>query len=335
MGKKSLLAPTSEENTGNEKDSEKKKKPMTATAAAKKAAPKPKKKKKAAAKKKAPVSKTAKKEAAPKSAPKKKKAPPRRTAAAKSSAKPKAKKEAPFSISIDAPKTVEVEATSRVPEQADSGKADTPFAAVRVESTFPEEKKTVDSTQKMAAVGLAVLALLLVMVLWSSASNVGKFYVKRVDGQLEIWKGRFSPKGMDRVFTLNSTSMPMEPQEVYSKEEAYTLIFEGVIADADALLGTDEMPDFELIRRTLASAQPFAYTREMAQRLQKRLDKIDMMALVYKADILAGKGTVEDLTRARESLKKAMGLNLDEAEKGLIQQKISWVDQMLEAAAEE
>jgi len=335
MGKKSLLAPTSGENTGSEKDSEKKKKPMTATAEPKKAAPKPIKKKKAAAKKKAPVSKTAKKEAEPKSAPKEKKGPLRRTATAKSSVRPKAKKADADSISGDAPKKVEVETTSRIPRQTDTGKASAPITAARVERTFPEEKKTMDSTQKMASVGLVVLALLLVMVLWSSASNVGKFYVKQVDGQLEIWKGRFSPKGMDKVFILNSTSMSVEPKDVYSKEEAYTLIFEGIIADADALLGTDEMPDFELIRRTLASAEPFAFTGEMAQRLQKRLDKIDMMALVYKADILAGKGTVEDLTRARESLKKAIGLNLDEAEKGLIQQKISWVDQMLESAAEE
>lgn len=335
MGKKSLLAPTSEENTGSEKGSEKKKKPVTATAAAKKAASKPRKKETAAAKKKAPVSKTEKKKAAPKRAPKKKKAPPRSTTTAKSNARPKAKEADSDSISGDARNKVEVEATSRIPDQADSGKTKAPFTPARVEGTSPEEKKTVDSTQKMAAIGLAVLALLLVMVLWSSASNVGKFYVKQVDGKLEIWKGRFSPKGMDRVFTLNSTSMPMEPKAVYGKEEAYTLIFEGVIADADGLLGTDEMPDFELIRRTLASAEPFAFTREMAQRLQKRLDKIDMMALVYKADILAGKGTVEDLTRARESLKKAMGLNLDEAEKGLIHQKISWVDQMLETAAEE
>jgi hypothetical protein len=159
--------------------------------------------------------------------------------------------------------------------------------------------------------------------------------VKPVDGRLEIWKGRFSPKGVDKIYTLRNAAVPVDAKAVYSKEEAHGFIFEGIIVEADALLGTEEMPDFERIRRTLVSARPFAVSGEMSQRLQRRLDKIDMMALAYKADVLAGKGTVEDLVSARKSLAKAMDLDLDEAEKGLIQQKINWVDQKLAEAAGE
>jgi hypothetical protein len=231
-------------------------------------------------------------------------------------------------VAVVKPPEPQKETMPQTREGADAGTDAVYSAAV------PEEKTAMDPMQKMAAFGVAALAVLLIMVLGTSASNVGKFYVIPVDGQLEIWKGRFSPKGRDKLYTMDNAFMPADVKDVYSKEEAYGLIFEGVIADADALLDTEEMPDFEHIRRTLASAGPFAVSKEMVGRLQKRLDKIDMMALAYKADVLAGKGTVEDLTRARESLEKAMGLNLDEAEKGLIQQKINWVDEKLLEAAE-
>jgi hypothetical protein len=201
-------------------------------------------------------------------------------------------------------------------------------------AAVPEEKRTMDPMQKMAAFGIAVLAVLLIMLLWKSADNVGKFYVVPADGHLEIWKGRFSPNGLDKIYTLRNAAIPAELKTVYSREEAYGLIFEGLMADADALLGVEEMPDFEGIRRILASAGPFAVSTEMSGRLRKRLDKIDMMALAYKADVLAGKGTVADLTLARKSLEKAMELNLDEAERGLIEQKINWVDQKLWEAVE-
>lgn len=336
MGKKSLLAPTSKENISGGKGEEKEKKPLTAAGTPKKAAKKSATRKApaaAAAKKKATGVKTAKKGAASKKSSRKKTAPSSKTTTAKSSTKPKAKKKA---AAKKKPAMPEAEATPRTFGQTDSRRTAAPASTTQTVEVVQEEKESRDPLQKMAVIGLAVLAVLLIMVLWTSASNVGKFYVKPGDdGRLEVWKGRFSPKGVDKIFELRNASVTAELKEVYSKEEAYAIIFEGVIADADALLTTEEMPDFEVIRSTLATAQPFAVSKEMSQRLQRRLDKIDMMALVYKADILAGRGTVEDLTRARESLERAIRLNLDEAEKGLIRQKINWVDLKLSEIAEE
>lgn len=223
--------------------------------------------------------------------------------------------------------------------KTDSGKAaassKTSWMDGYLQLQLQEKKKPMDPMQKTAVIGLSVLAVLLIMVLWTSASNNGKFYVKPVDGQIEIWEGRFSPKGRDKIFTFSSIYMPAELEAVYSRKEAYPIIFDGILAEADALLGVEETPDFEHIRRSLEIAEPYAVSREMSERLQRRLDKINMMALVYKANILAGKGTVEDLVSARESLEEALLLELDEAEKGLIQHQISWVDQRLEEAAED
>jgi hypothetical protein len=218
--------------------------------------------------------------------------------------------------------------------KSDSKKASGPPSFAGLGSSA-REKKPLDPAQKMVIGGIACLAVLLAMVLWSSASNFGEYYVKPVNGSVEIWKGKFSPKGVKKVFTLGNASIPADLKEVYSKEEAFALIFDGIINDADALLTTEDMPNFDLIRRTLESAQPFVVSGDMSSLLQRRLDKINMMALVYKADVFAGKGTVADLKQARESLEKALQLYLDEAEKGLVEQKIAWIDQKLAGHEEE
>jgi len=190
-------------------------------------------------------------------------------------------------------------------------------------------KRHMDSGQKIVSIGIGILALLLALVMWSSALNVGKYYMKTVSGEVEIWKGRFSPRGAEKIFTLDRTALPADLKEAYGKEEALPLIFEGIVNNTDALLNKEEMPGFDFIRRELTKARPYAVSDQMSDRLQRRTDKIDMMALVYKADVLAGKGTTADLKRARETLEKALALNLDEAEKGLVEQKIAWIDQKL------
>jgi len=195
-------------------------------------------------------------------------------------------------------------------------------------------KRPMDSDQKVVGIGIGILVLLLALVMWSSALNVGKYYVKTNNDEVEIWKGRFSPGGAEKIFTLDRTALPADLKAVYGKEEAFPLIFEGILNNTDALLNRAEMPGFDFIRRELTTARPYAVTDQMSDRLQRRIDKIDMMALVYKADVLAGKGSAADLKRARETLEKALGLCLDEAEKGLVEQKIAWIDQKLSTVSE-
>jgi hypothetical protein len=121
--------------------------------------------------------------------------------------------------------------------------------------------------------------------------------------------------------------MPARPKEVYRKNEIFAFIFESYVNQADALLNASDMPDFERIKRTLNKAEAFAVSPELSESVTRRLSKISLMTLVYKADILADKNTAADLASARDALEKAMLLNLDTAEKGLIHQKLQWVNQ--------
>ena len=289
-----------------------------------KVAPKKKASGKAAPKKKAAGIKTGVKKAAiPKASSSKKKAPGRKTAAKKAASK---KKAASGACRVSQPKPESPE-TAICP--ADTVASPSEASVKGASPAGHRSKRPMDPNQKIASIGIGVLVLLLALVVWSSASNVGKYYMKMANGEVEIWKGRFSPRGAEKIFTLDRAALPADLKEVYGKEEAFPLIFEGIVNNTDALLNREEMPGFDFIRRELTRARPYAVTDQMSDRLQSRLDKIDMMALVYKADVLAGKGTTTDLKRARETLEKALGLNLDEAEKGLVEQKIAWIDQKL------
>ncbi len=213
-------------------------------------------------------------------------------------------------------------------EKADSGSESEPKPETQTAAASPSKRPT-DSGQQIASIGIGILVLLLALVMWSSALNVGKYYMKTVNGEVEIWKGRFSPRGAEKIFTLDRAALPADLKEAYGKEEALPLIFEGIVNNTDALLNKEEIPGFDFIRGELEKARPYAVTDQMSIRLQRRMDKIDMMSLVYKADVFAGKGTTADLKLAREALEKTLALNLDEAEKGLVEQKITWIDQKL------
>ena len=199
------------------------------------------------------------------------------------------------------------------------------YSAMALEDAV--QAKKMDSTQKMALIGILGLVVLFGLVVSASMKNSARYYLKPVKGELEIWKGRFSPMGKKKFVILSETPMPVEPKEVYGKNEIFPFIFESYVNQADALLNASDMPDFELIKSTLSKANAFVVSPESKELIQRRLSKINLMTLVYKADILTDRGTIEDLASARDALKKAKRLNLDEAEKGLVNQKLQWIDE--------
>jgi adenylate kinase len=358
MGKKSLLAPTSGKASGSGETAEKEPNTQTVAGTAKESAPQSSKGKTSpgVAAKKKPGGSKAKKAVAKKASPKKEAKKSAPVKAVKKAAPEKAvEKSVPGkTITKAAPKKEAKKTAPKAAGKAIAKKKAPPLSGLSLEEElqtgriaggdlFPDVSspaaiddghEPMDSSRKLMLSGAGVLAFLFLMILWASGANVGKYYVKPVDGHLEIWKGRFSPQGMEKIFILENTPVPDQIQEVLSREEAFSLIFAGVINNADALLNATQIPDFERIRETLESARPYAVSRAAAELLEKRLDKIDMMALVYKADILTAKGTVADLNSARESLERALSLNIDTAEKNLLKQKIAWIDQKLAQRSE-
>jgi transcription initiation factor IIE alpha subunit len=89
------------------------------------------------------------------------------------------------------------------------------------------------------------------------------------------------------------------------------------------------MPDFVGIKSYLNKALSFATTAELQQTVHARINHIDRLILLYKADVAAIKGTRSGLEAALEYLEQAAELNPDEIETELIQKKKKSIRELL------
>jgi colicin import membrane protein len=178
----------------------------------------------------------------------------------------------------------------------------------------------IDTSIKLVAAGLAFLILL---VIGASASNSFKYYLKENQGALEVWKGKFAPLGEKLIVSLPGVSKPEDAKNFYKSDDVFPMIFEQYINKADALLDVSGIPDFEGIKGTLKTALAYGSTDDLREQAYQRLDNIDRLVLVYKADVAASKGTVEDMEAAIEFLNDAKKLTTEKNQETLIVQKIS------------
>ncbi len=179
---------------------------------------------------------------------------------------------------------------------------------------------------KCAAV---VFVLLIALIIATSAMNSNKYYIKPADGTVEIWQGNFSPMGEELLIMLPGVQPPETIKDVYSKADISPLISNYYVEKADTLLQVPGMPDFEGIRAYLNTAMSYATSAEANQIAQARLNHIDLMILMYKADVAAGKGTVADLEDAKGYLVEAAELDIDDLQLDLVEQKVAAIDDIL------
>jgi colicin import membrane protein len=244
---------------------------------------------------------------------------------------PEAKEEAP----VDKPR--EKISVYEVPKE----KA-LPFSEVTSASTSQPEEPPVnesdasdqgDNMQKPIAIAGACFAAVLILIIGVSFSNMGNFEIKDHNGIIEIWKGRFAPIGSQKMMVLEGMTVTEEMLGASSRKDAYTLIFKSYIEKADALLETPGMPDYEAIRSRLNEAKSYAVTAELKSLVTTRLHKIEMITLLYKADILVGKGTLPNLKTAKKYLDKAARLKLGPSDESLVNQRLQWIESQIEGMA--
>lgn len=175
---------------------------------------------------------------------------------------------------------------------------------------------------KTKAILFIVIAVLVSITLLTSQSNKDNYFIKYKDGAVEIWKGRFSPLGKEFFITMPGAQPPNPIKETYSREEVFPFIANYYIDKADAVLDVPGLPDFEGMRTYLNKSLSFAITSDLEEAAHTRLNKIDRMVLLYKADIAVSKDSIPEHKTALEYLNRANTLGPDEMESGLIQQKI-------------
>ena len=145
--------------------------------------------------------------------------------------------------------------------------------------------KDADPMDKTIKIAAGCLAFLILILIGASLCNTQKFYIKTVKNSIEIWQGRFSPKGEKKLVSLAGIKMPAKVQKVYSKKDVYPFIFSYFMDKADALLYAPGIPDFAGIRCYIDLAQPYATTQELRDAATLRLNSIAQTLLMYKADI--------------------------------------------------
>jgi hypothetical protein len=153
--------------------------------------------------------------------------------------------------------------------------------------------------------GLYGLALLIAILIAASFSNRGKFYLENADGAVHMLRGKFAPTGTELVTSLEGIKMVNPTRDVYSKKEAYLIVCNHFQKKADEVLNEPGGPDFAKINTYLKRAASHAPTKELRDLVQLRLNGMNFLVLLHRADVAFTKGTLPDLQAAKEYLDKA------------------------------
>jgi hypothetical protein len=175
------------------------------------------------------------------------------------------------------------------------------------------------------------VAFLFLVLIVASNANHSRFYLKSSEGGLVIRRGAFAPMGDRPFMVLPGVQAPETRQEVYGKSEVFPIIFRHQIDRADALLGTDDVPDFSAVQSLVEAAVPYAVTDEMREAAYARLDGIHFHLLLYKADVAARRGSPEDLERALALLEEAGRFNWGDERDDLVKARMESVQQQMSA----
>jgi len=331
MGKDSLIKSTTKKKLASKKDNDTKqaKKTTAKTKKTVKAKPeiKPKKKtvkakastrKKPAVKSKATKveKKTPKKITAPAKKTVKAPAEPKPTPVVKTSIpqKPVVKTPLPEKPVVKTPLPDKPVVKTSIPDKPDS------FDRIPPTETLPA-----DPAEKMLYYGVAGFVLLVLIIVLASWMNTQHYYVKTSDGAVGIWQGKFAPKGAKHLISFPGLQMAKPIKDVYTANEVFPIIYQYYLDKADMLLEVPGMPDFDGVKEYLGKSLAYATNREMKKTINSRLDAINLMVLLYKAEVVASKNRLEDLNSALGYLKKALAYEMDELDSARIKQKVALV----------
>jgi hypothetical protein len=194
----------------------------------------------------------------------------------------------------------------------------------------PDASRGLDPFKKFVRFVFICFVVLIAIMILISYQNMNKYFITSRHGAVEIWKGKFSPKHRERIVIMPGIQPPEQIKRVYTKEEVFPIAFRFYIGKADALMEVPGLPDFVGIKSYLNRALSYATTDALRNTAKARINSIDLMILLYKADAAASKGTVAGLETAIKYLDQASTLGPDEIEAKLIKQKLASIQKLKE-----
>jgi hypothetical protein len=151
-------------------------------------------------------------------------------------------------------------------------------------------------------------AFLVILVIGASFVNQGRFYLNSSDGAIEIWQGKFAPKGQQLLVALPGAALPEMEAAVYTKQDVYPIAFNYYVDKADAILDVPGAPNFDEVKAYLETALAYAANQDLRDIAYARLNNIDLLILIYKADVAGSRGTIDSLQAALGYLAEAKHL---------------------------
>lgn len=194
----------------------------------------------------------------------------------------------------------------------------------------PEEppEEPMDKMVKYAVIGFcAVIAILLM----ASLSNSNNFYFKQKEQMVELWQGRFAPMGERFVASFSDAKLfeSFPKKDVYSKKEAYAILSDYFVKRADEILNTGEIPDVRAVKSYLTQASNYARSESAKKSIRMRLNSIEFLVLLGKADLALSKGTLSDFEAAKQHLTRAIPLTSSDLQKDVLMKRLAAVEYAL------
>lgn len=177
--------------------------------------------------------------------------------------------------------------------------------------------------------GVIAVAAVIFMLLVYSYANTRNYYIIEKDGAVEIQQGSFAPMGEDRLITLTGVPAPETPKDVYSRQEAYTLIYTYYINRADALLDAPRTPDTAALKDNLELAVEYAPDRERMDAAKSRLVSLNLQLEIQKASAAINRRTIESVQKGIDILRSAKTMGLSEAEAAMVDSRIASAEALL------
>ena len=199
------------------------------------------------------------------------------------------------------------------PETPPEVKAEEPPPAPEpaVEPPPPVIEEPADPAEKMLKYLAGAFVFLVILVIGASVVNQGRFYLNPSNGAVEIWQGKFAPKGQKLLIALPGVEVPEMESAVYTKQDVYPIVFNYYIDKADAILDVPGAPNFDEVKVYLDQALAYAVTPDLRDVANARINNIDLLILMYKADVAGSRGTIESLEVALDYLAEAKHLATD------------------------
>ncbi len=243
--------------------------------------------------------------------------------------KAKAEKEAERKAKAEAEAKAKTEKKAAEKARTDAAakqKAEKPLTPPVMPKIADPTTPPLDNPLKML---IAIIGGLFGLLIIASSMNTNNYYLKSTDNAVEIWKGKFSPTGRELVISVPDAIIEGPVKSVYTQKEALVPAFNYYIKKSEALLEVNGQIDFKTIKSDLYQAIKFAPTRLHAKMAKTRLNKIDFIFLVYKADVAAGKNTIKGCEAALKNLSKAADLGPDKNQKELLDKKTAGINDVL------